>query len=593
MIDSILLGLGLIIGLGILLQWIARIIKIPGIILLLPAGMIVGPVLGLVNPNIIFGNSFYDLITIGVGLLLFKGGFELNISKIQSDDKTVIWRLIIIGVIITFSIGAFSALLLFNIPLIFALLIAAILIVSGPTVIGPLLKVVRPKEPLGRILLWEGIIVDPIGASLGVAILSFITSQISYPFVGMFLTIVTGIAIGVFFAFLYGASERSGLIPPNLNPLVALMFAIIAIVSAQLILSEAGLFAALAMGFALGNQKITPVVGVQKFNEIIEPFIIGILFIMLAALVNLQALVQYLLPALALVAIYILIARPLVGFITTQGLDFNLSQRTFIGAMAPRGIVAAATSSLFAITLSNMGVNFPQLFPVVFTVILGTVVIYGLSGPILSRRLNLSLPDRNAVALIGDQPWVSELAEALNHAGVGVMHISSQADYIKKFFTREEVPYLAYSGSIAELGDDEIIDDAHGFKNLIEWVIIATNNLDVINIVKEVFNPEIGFNHVAIFGRKREIQDRVIIGGGKNIFNVLSKTPFGLFAKNEDELLDILDSGGRFKILEYGNDLGEEKRIFLRINGNGTLAVPGTYEPLEDGESFIVITPKN
>jgi hypothetical protein len=313
---------------------------------------------------------------------------------------------------------------------------------------------------------------------------------------------------------------------------------------------------------------------------------------MLAALVNLQAMVQYILPALVLVAIYIFIARPLVGFITTQGLDFNLSQRTFIGAMAPRGIVAAATSSLFAITLSNMGINFPQLFPVVFTVILGTVVIYGLSGPILSRRLNLSMPDRNAVLLVGDQPWVSELAEALNHAGVGVMHTSSQADYIKKFSTREEAPYLAYSGSIAELGNDEIIDDAHDFKNLIEWVIIATNNFDVINIVKEVFNPEIGFNHVAIFGRKREIQDKVIFGG-KNIIDVTSKTPFGLFAKNEDELLDILDSGGRFKILEYGNDLSEEKRIFLRINGNGTLAVPGTDEPLKYGESFIVITPKS
>jgi len=505
--------------------------------------------------------------------------------------KTVIWRLIIIGVIITFSIGAFSALLLFNIPIIFALLIAAILIVSGPTVIGPLLKVIRPKEPLDRILLWEGIIIDPIGASLGVAILSFITAQISNPFFGMFLTIVIGTAIGAFSAILYMASERSGLIPPNLNPLIALMFAIIAIVSAQLILSEAGLFAALAMGIVLGNQKITPVLGVQKFNEIIEPFIIGILFIMLAALVNLQALVQYLLPALALVAIYILIARPLVGFITTQGLGFNLSQRIFIGAMAPRGIVAAATSSLFAITLSKMGVNFPQLFPVVFTVILGTVVIYGLSGPILSRKLNLSMPDRNAVLLVGDQPWVSELAEALNHAGVGVMHISSQADYIKKFSTREEVPYLAYSSSIAELGNDEIIDDAHDFKKLIEWVIIATNNLDVINTVKEVFNPEVGFHHVAIFGRKREIQDKVIFGG-KNIIDVPSKTPFGLFTKNEDELLDILDSGGRFKILEYGEDLSEEKRIFLRINSNGTLAVPGTDEPLKYGESFIIITPK-
>lgn len=587
MSDAILLGLGIIIGLGIFLQWVAKIINIPGIILLLPAGIIIGPVLGLVNPNEIFGNSLFDIVTIGVGLLLLNGGFQLNLSKIHKDTISAVQRLISIGVIITLAIGAFSAFILFNIPLLLAFLLAAVLVVSGPTVVGPILNIARPKEPVGHVLLREGIYVDPIGASLGVAALSFITSQNPNPFFDMFLTIVIGTAIGSFAAFLYVISERSGRIPPNLNPLIALMFGIIAIVSAQIVFSEAGLFAAVAMGFVLANQKITPAIGVQKFTETLEPLIIGILFILLAALVNLSEMAKYLLPALILVAIYILVARPLVAFISTHGLGFSLSERAFIGAMAPRGIVAAATSSLFAINLTAAGINFPQLVPVVFTVIIGTVAIYGLSALPFSRKLNLSMPDRNAVALIGDQSWVSELAGALNQAGVSVMHIVTGGD-TQRYISREKMPYMVYSDSIAELSDDEIVDDAHEFKNMIKWLIIATDDLDRIKIAGETFIPEIGYNNMIIFGRSRAHQDKQIFSGRR--IDVLSKTPFGLFGRNEDEILDLLESEGSFKVLNFGQDVPEGMKVFLRVRSDGTLAVPGTDEPLSEGESFIVVT---
>ena len=594
--EAILLGLGLIMGLGIFLQWFSKIIKIPGIILLLPAGILVGPVLGLVNPNEIFGQSLFPLVTIGVGLLLFKGGFELKINAIQPDSRKTVGRLISIGVVITLLAGATAAFYIFKIPTILAFLLAAILVVSGPTVVGPVLSIARPKQPVGHILLWEGITIDPIGASLGVAVISFITSQNPNPAYDMFLTIAIGITIGVITAILYVASERSGRIPPNLNPLIALMFVIMAIVSAEMIFSEAGLFAALTMGFIVGNQRITPAVGVRKFSETIEPLIIGILFIMLASLVNLSSLAEFIIPSLILVAVYILIIRPLVSYISTIRLGFSLSQRAFIGFMAPRGIVAASTSSLFAINLSNVGVSFPQLVPVVFTVIIATVSVYGLSAPVLSRRLNLSMPDRNAVVLVGDQSWVIKLAQLLNQAGTGVMlltsSIGSPPGGLKK-----DVPFYVYSGPIAELDDEDICDDAHEFKSSVKWVINATDDLNKVKIIEEVFIREIGHHNIITFGRNRGKQDNEIHGGLK-VIDVLSRTPFGLFGKNIDELLDILESGGDFELIKLDPDFlkagrSSGQKPFLRIKNDGSLAVPGNLNSIGEGESLIMINIKN
>lgn len=594
--ETILLGLGLIICLGIFLQWLAKIIKIPGIILLLPAGILVGPVLGLVNPNEIFGVSLFPLVTIGVGLLLFKGGFELKIDKIQPDARKTVGRLISVGVIITFLAGALAAFYIFKIPTILAFLLAAILVVSGPTVVGPVLNIARPKPPVGHILLWEGITIDPIGASLGVAIISFITSQNPNPFYDMFLTIIIGIVIGAFTAILYVLSEHSGRIPPNLNPLVALMFAIMAIVSAEMIFSEAGLFAALTIGFLMGNQKITPTIGVYKFNRTIEPLIIGMLFIMLASLVDLQALRKFIVPALLMVAIYIFIVRPLVSYISTIRLGYNFSQRAFIGAMSPRGIVAASTSSLFAINLNNAGVSFPQLVPVVFTVIIATVAIYGLSAPVLSRKLDISMPDRNAVVLVGEQTWLLKLGQLLNHAGTSVLLLTSSKNS-QLSGLREDIPFSIYSGPIAELDDEDIFDETHEFKSRVKWVINATTDLNKVKIIEEVFIPEIGHKNIIIFGRTRGRQDNEIHGGVKAI-DALFRTPFGLFGKDVDDLLDILDSGGNFELIKLDpeliqNGLSQSKKPFLRIRKDGSLAVPGNLKDIKEGESLILITSKN
>jgi hypothetical protein len=422
--------------------------------------------------------------------------------------------------------------------------------------------------------------------------LSFLNNENQYPIIGFFLTLVVGVTIGIIAAQLYIVSERSGRVLPNLSPLVALMFGIMAIVLGEMIYLDAGLFAAVAMGLTLANQRVTPAIGFRTFTETIEPLIIGILFIMLAALVNISELVEYLVPALGLVAIYVLVARPLVGFAATRGLGFGRSQRVFIGALAPRGIVVAATSSLFAISLTSVGVNFPQLVPVVFTVIIGTVAIYGFSVPLLSRKLNLSQPGRTAVALTGGQSWVVDLAAALSQAGVRVMLIEPGEGNFQRL-AAGKLPYIVYTGSFAELSDDEVVDEAHEFKNQVKWLIIATSDPDRIKIAEETFLPAIGHTSIIIFGRSRARQEEAVFSGKRT--DILANTPFGLFGRNEDELLDMLDSGGCFEVLERTEQppeggVPEGTKAFLRVCSDGTLAVPGSVDRLTEGESLIVVT---
>lgn len=592
--ELIYIGLGLIIGLGISMQWLAKIFRIPGILLLLPAGMIVGPVLGLVHPQEIFGDALFPLVTIGVGILLLKGGLELRLNNLQPSMSRSVWLLVTVGAVLTLIIGTVAALLLFNVPLPLAFLLSALLVVSGPTVVGPILSFARPKEPVGTVLLWEGIIIDPIGAALAVAAISYITAENPDPFLDIFLTMAVGVTLGIVAALIYTYADRTRNIPNGLSGLIALMLGIVVVAVGELIFSEAGLFAALTMGFVMANQRLTPFAHIRVLTETLEPLIIGILFIMLAAMVDLSAMVQYLVPALALVAIYVLVARPLVGFLATHGLGYSHEQRIFIGALHPRGIVAAATASLFALNLKEVGVDFPEMVPVVFIVILATVVIYGLGTPVLSRKLSIADPEPVGIAIYGEQLWVLDLALALHTAGATVMVLAPGSKRLQSVADSGKIPFESYTGSLVDLGDEEILDDAHFFKMKITWLLIASSNKDSIGSAVEAFIDSLGLENMIIFGRARDMQDQRIFGGN---IDILAKTPYGLFGREEDELLDMLDNGYSFRAIdnrEQPEEGGtpEGTKPFMRVNRDGTLAVPGSDSRLEDGEFLIIVTQK-
>lgn len=315
---------------------------------------------------------------------------------------------------------------------------------------------------------------------------------------------------------------------------------------------------------------------------------------MLAAMVDLSAMVHYLVPALALVAIYVLIARPLVSLIATHGLGYSHAQQIFIGALHPRGIVAAATASLFALNLTEFGVDFPEMVPVVFIVILATVVIYGLGTPVLSRVLKIADPEPIGIAIYGEQHWALDLAAALHTAGATVMALAPGSKSLQSVADSGRIPFEAYTGSLVDLGDEEILDDAHFFKMKITWLLLASSNRDSIGSAEDAFIDSIGPENMIIFGTARDMQDRRVFGGN---IDILAKTPYGLFGRNEDELLDMLENGYSFRAIdnrEQPEDGGtpEGAKPFMRVNNDGTLAVPGSDSRLEDGEFLIIVAKK-
>lgn len=427
--DPVIISLFLIFVLGVGLQWIAQIKKIPGIVLLLPTGMFFGAFLGLIEPISLFGESFYTLITLGVGFLLFAGGLNLDFSKLKNEEKTAIIKMILLNTALCLIFGTLAISFLFKTAWYDSLLIASLLVVSGPTVIGPILEYAKPSRKLRHIANWEAIVTDPLGAVIATIVLYIllilhnpqsILHSTTSPFnsilhIGLqhtifkvtnlgtvlvndllitaILGVIMGCVLGVFIARFYIRAKNSGYIQKRYLLLVIWMLVFGGILIGEILFPEAGLFTALVIGIVIANTEKRNAAITRKLNEFAEPIVIGLLFIVLSAMVDLEQLWAYLVPSLILVALYVLVIRPATAFIATHGQNLTYREKIFLGFIHPRGIVAAASASLFALKLYNGGINVPHLVPVVFIVILATVIIYGLFTPYVTRKLGLSQDD--------------------------------------------------------------------------------------------------------------------------------------------------------------------------------------------------------
>lgn len=424
--EPVIISLFLVFVLGVSIQWIAQIKKIPGIILLLPAGMFFGAYLGLIDPTSLFGESFYTLVILGVGFLLFADGLNLNFSKLEKSEKSSIKKMILFNTILCLVLGTLIISYLFNMKWYDATLIASLLIVSGPTVIGPILEYSKPNKRLKHITMWEAIVTDPLGAEIATIILYFLLifhnpdellNTASSPFgqiihnvlqntifkvlmvhgiyfddliITAILGVVIGCLLGVLIAAFYIQAKNRGLIKNRYVLIIIWMLVFGGILLGELIFPEAGLFTALVIGIVLANKEKRTARITKKLSDFIEPIIIGLLFITLSAMVDLDKLWEYMVPSLILVAILIFVIRPLTTFIATYKEKLTFKEKIFISSVHPRGIVAAASASLFSLKLSHDGIGIPQLVPVVFIVILATVIIYGFFTPYITKRLGLN-----------------------------------------------------------------------------------------------------------------------------------------------------------------------------------------------------------
>ncbi len=416
-------GLAVICGLS---QWLAYRLNLPSILFLLAAGLLVGPVGGLFDPDEFLGDLLFPFVSVAVAIILFEGGLTLRLDDIRGHSK-VVTRLITVGVIITWLLLTVAAQLIFDMGWPLAFVFGSIVVVSGPTVVKPLLKAVRPTDKVGHILNWEGILIDPIGVFL--ALIVFGAVLLEEPFqdpgqIALTLAKLVGIgtALGVAAGWTTAKLLRRYLVPDYLVNVIVLVIVIAIFATAEKLQHESGLLAVTIMGVWLANAKGLHIEEILHFKEDLSVLLISGLFVILAARIDLAVLPQYGWQILALVAVAQFIVRPACAWLCTVGADLDTKERLFLGWISPRGIVAAAVSSVFALRLEEAGVPQAELLvPLVFSMILGTVVFQSLTAKPLAEWLGISNPKPNGVLFFGANEIGLALARALSTEGVKVM----------------------------------------------------------------------------------------------------------------------------------------------------------------------------
>lgn len=419
MSHDILLNLTLIIVIGIGAQWLAWRLRIPSILLLLVCGFAAGPILGLINPDELVGDALMPLVSLAVAMILYEGGLTLKISEIKAVGGMV-RNLITIGALVTWLASAVAAKYALDWPWNISILLGAILSVTGPTVIMPLLRHVKPEKDVRAVLKWEGILIDPVGALLAVLVFEaiLVNEMANVPSLaakGFLFTILAGGITGAVGALILHQLLKRFLIPDFLQNPLSFMAVVATFTAADTMQHESGLLAVTVMGILLANQKDVAVHHLIEFKENLRVLFIGALFVLLSARLTLAELsgLNWTRCALFLGCLF-LIVRPLSVFLSGIGSSLTFKKKLFLAWMAPRGIVAAAVSSLFALRLQEDGVaGAEQLVSVTFVVIVATVAIYGLTASPVATALGLSQPNPQGILIVGGGRFALAFAEAL------------------------------------------------------------------------------------------------------------------------------------------------------------------------------------
>tara|TARA_A100001391_G_scaffold44134_1_gene25724 strand:- start:18301 stop:20121 length:1821 start_codon:yes stop_codon:yes gene_type:complete len=419
-----------------LCQWASWRIKLPAILPLLISGLLLGSVTGLIQPRDLFGDLLLPGVSLAVSIILFEGALTLRFDEIRGLEKTV-RRLVTWGALVTWGVVTLSAWGLLEMPFGLALLFGALVVVTGPTVIVPLLRSVRPKANVARLLRWEGIVIDPLGAILAVLAYELVvaTGQQGALLHGLWLffqAIAVGTAIGAVVAFVLSFLLSRQLVPEYLRSFLVLSMVIGSFVLANGISEESGLVAVTVAGIVLANRKGVRTDDILHFKENLSVMLISVLFIVLAARLEMDQLLSLGATALLVLAIIQLVARPLSVWVSTLGSSLNWREKALLAWIAPRGIVAAAVSALFAQRLQENGVEGADLLvPLTFMVIIGTVALQSVTARPLARLLKVAEPGPRGFLIIGANPVARAVGAALNENNFPVILIDSSWESIR------------------------------------------------------------------------------------------------------------------------------------------------------------------
>jgi NhaP-type Na+/H+ or K+/H+ antiporter len=443
--------------LGIGAQWLAWRLRVPSIVLLMAAGLIAGPALGVIRPHAQFGELLHPLVSLFVAVILFEGGLNLRLHELRHAGTGVV-RLVALGVPLTWGLTAVAARALGGLEWPVALLFAAITVVTGPTVILPLLRQARLRKRPASYLRWEGIINDPAGALLAVLVFEFFAhgDQLSDLGLNLGLALAASAALGWGGARGIAHAFSGGAVPEFLKPPVLLVAVAGVYGAANAVQAEAGLLAVTVMGMVLGNQRLAGLEELRRFKEYITVLLVSGVFILLTADLDPDLLASLDWRSVLLVAAVIFAVRPLAVWLATLGTGMDWRERALLGWIAPRGIVAAAVAGFFGPRMVEAG--YPQgeqLLPLVFVLILATVLLHGLSIRWLARRLGLAAARGNGVLVIGASPWGQELARTLHELEVPVLLADTSWNRLRQ---ARIAGIPVYFGEILSEAGDERLD---------------------------------------------------------------------------------------------------------------------------------------
>ncbi len=559
--NQILFGLGLVLVLAVSCQLVARVLDIPGLVILLPVGFLAGIATDDVHPDNLLGSLYQPFVSIAVGVILFEAGLRLSLGEVDSSVRKAVIRLVVGGATVTWlAVTATVTLLYSGMDRGAAFLVGAILVVSGPTVVLPLLAFIRPTGSTRALLKWEGTLVDPIGALLGVVVFLAVGSGKGWRPGALLLDLGVGTAVAAVAApalwLLLREVHRGA---PRMVVPATLMVVVAVVIAADLIREDAGLAAAVILGVVVANQRTLDVSrALFEFEETLVQLLVGVLFVLVAASVS-PAEVRSVLPeALALVAIMILLIRPAVVALTMLRSAFTTRERAFVAWMAPRGIVAGATAAAIGPELAQKGVaGAGKVLPIVFVAIFGTVVVYGLTAAWVARRLGVAGLGHRLVLIVSGHPWAREIAAALQDSGVAVrMWVGplEQQDAARDAGLEADrgrimVDAISREGELEEVTDALLLTASDDFNMLgAAELRDELGHGHVYRIAPHPEDPDLlpPSREVGIFGNRfltfAEL-DRQIAAGGRIITRTEDHAPPTAVAPDEVQLFAVTPSG--------------------------------------------------
>jgi NhaP-type Na+/H+ or K+/H+ antiporter len=448
-----MLELAGIIILGILAQWVAWKFKIPAILPLILIGLLVGPIAAAylsedgskwIEPiwngtkGLFPGDGLYYFVSLAISIILFEGGLTLKRSEIKNVGP-VITKLITVGSAITFFGAGVVAHYIFNLGWEISFLFSGLIIVTGPTVITPILRNIPLKKDVSTVLKWEGILIDPIGALVAVLVFEFISVGGDGGFTKTALMefakiLLFGTSFGFTFAHALAYAMNKKLIPHYLSNVVSLSTVLLVFVESELFAHESGLLAVVVMGMVLGNGKLKNLKELLHFKESLSVLLISILFILLAANINIEdLLLLYTWKTAALFAVVVFVIRPLAVFASTYNSKLKRNEKLFISWVGPRGIVAAGIASLFGSKLLKQGVEGAEyITPLVFMIVLGTVLLNATTARLFAKMVGVFLKTSDSILFVGASSPARLIAKCLKEKGKRVVLIDANRNFIEQ-----------------------------------------------------------------------------------------------------------------------------------------------------------------